>query len=118
MVRELLSFLPYEEHWKKLNTQFHRELQPSALTTCLKPCALAAARRLLVDLLSSPDDFETHFIQMTARTILSSTYGIDAKLKGDPFVALAERAMKALADMGNPGSVLVDYISALRFLPS
>ena len=43
---------------------------------------------------------------MTGSTILGITYGIDVKLKSDPFILLAEKALRSMAAVGNVGSYM------------
>ena len=45
-------------------------------------------------------------------------YGITVQESDDPYVAIAEEALKGVAEAGIPGSFLVDLLPILKYLPS
>ncbi|EEB92238.1 hypothetical protein MPER_09282, partial [Moniliophthora perniciosa FA553] len=49
---------------------------------------------------------------------MSIAYGIEVKPDNDPWVSLAEAAIKPLIDALVPGAFLVDSIPLLRYVPS
>ena len=48
---------------------------------------------------------------------LSLSYGIEIKQTDDPFVELAETAIKSLSEAATFGAFLVDFIPILRYVP-
>ena len=48
---------------------------------------------------------------------MSMAYGIQIKEKNDPFINLAEAAVKALSEATVPGAFLVDLIPTLKYVP-
>ena len=45
-------------------------------------------------------------------------YGITVQESDDPYVAIAEEALKGVAEAGIPGSFLVDLLPILKYVPS
>ncbi|KAJ7627809.1 cytochrome P450 [Mycena polygramma] len=62
-----------------------------------RPQVQKAARLLLERLLDSPDDFLSHFRQLSGQVIMAVTYGINVLPKDDPYIMAAEKAMHSLA---------------------
>ena len=52
-----------------------------------------------------------------AAIILNITYGYTLAEKDDPFVALADAAMRTLSKAGVFGTYLVDYLPVLKYVP-
>ena len=50
-------------------------------------------------------------------TAIALTYGIEIKPSHDPFVELAESAVKILTKAGSVGALLIDLIPILKYLP-
>jgi hypothetical protein len=48
---------------------------------------------------------------------MSMTYGIQIKETNDPFINLAEAAMKSASEAMIPGAFLVDVIPILKYVP-
>ncbi|KAF8145740.1 cytochrome P450 [Mycena galopus ATCC 62051] len=76
-----------------------------------------AAHSLLRRLLSNPAAFRDHLKQMAGEVIISATYGIDVQAVDDPYVALAEEAIKSLSNARVPGRFIVDSIPILKYVP-
>lgn len=45
-------------------------------------------------------------------------YGIKALPENDPYIKLAENAVKLVAEISAPGAYLVDFIPILKYIPS
>jgi len=45
-------------------------------------------------------------------------YGIDVKDSDDPHITRAEHCLNGLSEAGVPGTFLVDFIPALKYIPS
>ncbi|KAK0201382.1 cytochrome P450 [Desarmillaria ectypa] len=76
-----------------------------------------AARRLVMDLMDTPDKFDDHISRRIVSFILSITYGYEVEEDGDALVELVDRAMAEFSKVTVPGAFLVDQIPFLRFLP-
>ncbi|KAF8992253.1 cytochrome P450 [Cyathus striatus] len=72
---------------------------------------------LVQQLYETPDKFLDHTRHAIGGIILSLAYGIDIKKTDDPFVNLAEEAIRTLGIAAVPGTFLVDIIPALKYLP-
>jgi len=45
-------------------------------------------------------------------------YGITVLERNDPFISIAEEALKGVAEAGVPGAFLVDLLPVLKYVPS
>ncbi|KAJ7748918.1 cytochrome P450 [Mycena metata] len=112
-----LVIMKYGPRWRT-----HRRLfnQAFSITTAKKfqPTELKATRGLLRRILHNPENFRQHIKQMAAETIMSITYGIDVLPKDDPYMSLAEEAIKVGVMAVTPGKFLVDSIPMLKYIPS
>ncbi|KAJ7293480.1 cytochrome P450, partial [Mycena rebaudengoi] len=109
-----LAHMPYGDVWRKT---FHQYFQPRAVPA-YHPVQIAATRTLLQQLLRSPSRFTDHIRQHAGSAILRVVYGYEIQSENDPYVALADEAMKGLTQAVNAGSFLVDFIPVLKHLPS
>ena len=53
-----------------------------------------------------------------AATILKIGYGIAVQESDDPYIAIAEEAMKGVTEAGIPGAFWVDLFPILKYLPA
>ncbi|KAH9008693.1 cytochrome P450 [Lactarius deliciosus] len=108
---------PYGSAWRHLRREFRANFRPVDLEA-YRPLEQRAVRRLLRNLLSSPDHFIQHFRHMAGQVILSIAYGIDVLPENDPYVAEAEKMMQALAFGTTKEATLLDLIPWLIKMPS
>jgi len=102
-----------------------------------QPLQIQETHTLLRSLLTNPDKFDYHvrrcanicriFLKTNSRLhlfrtasaiILNITYGYNVAEKDDSYVALADAAVQPLSRAGIFGTYLVDYIPALKYVPS
>lgn len=110
------AFAHYGDLWRAHRRLFHQYFHPGAVPAYHAKSTLEV-RRLLPRLLSHPDDFMQSIRTMTGAIILGITFGMELQPENDPFVALAEEALHAMAQVGNVGSYIVDYLPWLQYLP-
>jgi cytochrome P450 len=82
------------------------------------PAQQSQARSLLKALIDKPTDFQSQIRIGIGRSIIKSTYGVCEKEAQDEFIDVADRAMKALGEAAHAGTYLVDFIPALKHIPS
>ncbi|KAJ7880112.1 cytochrome P450 [Mycena leptocephala] len=99
-------------HRRLFNQQFNM-VASSSFSGAQRTAAHALLRRLL----NNPAGFRDHLKQMAGEVIISVTYGIDVQPIDDPYVALAEEAIKSLSNARVPGRFIVDSIPILKYLP-
>ncbi|KAJ7492718.1 cytochrome P450 [Mycena latifolia] len=104
----------YSDWWRKT---FHQYFQPRAVPG-YHPIQLRATRTLLQQLSKNPTRFAHHIRQHAGNVILRVAYGYEIKPDNDPYVALADEAMKGLTQAANAGSFLVDFLPVLKYVPS
>ena len=57
-------------------------------------------------------------ISTFAATIMKIGYGITVQESDDPYISIAEEALKGVAAAGIPGAFLVDLFPILKYVPS
>jgi hypothetical protein len=110
-----IAFLPYGPRWRSWRKVFHEHFHPTA-SQRYEPRELKAARQLLVNLLRAPEHYGDHLrlsvnvtfflktadrrftslCSMSGQVIMGIAYGIDIAPHDDPFVSLAEKALRAI----------------------
>ncbi|EKM55856.1 uncharacterized protein PHACADRAFT_256765 [Phanerochaete carnosa HHB-10118-sp] len=114
--RRHLAFMRYGDTWRCHRRLFHQYFHPAAVHAYRSKSA-EEVKKLLPRLLSEPDDFMKHIRTMTGSIILGITFGMELLPENDPYVTLAEKALHAMAEVGNVGSYMVDYLPWLQYLP-
>jgi len=93
-------------------------------------------RRFLGQLLQKPNGFLQHgrtyvlftislvnrpfiffCLSLVGSTTLSMTYGINIRPYNDPFIAIAEKAVGAVAELVIAGAFFVDILPILKYVP-
>ncbi|KAK0234199.1 cytochrome P450, partial [Armillaria fumosa] len=110
------AFMRYSNRWRTHRRMFHQYFQSSAVPTYY-PVQMKATLVLLQQLLKSPDEFAHHIRHYAGSIIMKTVYGYDVDPNGDRFVELADQALEGIRIVGNVGSVLVDYVPALKYFP-
>ncbi|KAK1222726.1 hypothetical protein PQX77_014396, partial [Marasmius sp. AFHP31] len=77
-----------------------------------------AARSLIDQLATSPNDFIKHISNFSGFISLKITYGYTLQGKDDPYLRLVLDAQEGVEDSSNHGFFLVDYFPALKYVPA
>ena len=126
--------LPYGDVWRASRRIFTKYFNPSN-PTINQPHDIKYVRRFLGQLLQKPNDFLQHArtyvfiyyicsnglfifcISLVGSTTLSITYSTDVHSYNDPYIKIAEEAIKAIAELTIAGAFLVDIIPILKYVP-
>ncbi|KAJ7810955.1 cytochrome P450 [Mycena olivaceomarginata] len=111
-----LPFMKYGDEWRIHRRLFNQQFNMVA-SSSFSGAQRTAAHSLLRRLLNNPAGFRDHLKQMAGEVIISVTYGINVQPADDPYVALAEEAIKSLSYARVPGRFIVDSIPILKYLP-
>jgi len=129
--------LPYGNVWRESRRIFTKYFNASHHSSISQPRDIMYVRRFLGQLLQKPDDFLQHarvyvpfnvsvvtkplilfvFLSLVGSTTLAMTYGINIRPYNDPYIAAAEEAVGAAAELMIAGSFLVDIIPILKYVP-
>ncbi|KAI9445988.1 cytochrome P450 [Lactarius indigo] len=112
-----LGLARYGPAWRHSRREFLAHLGPTDLEE-YQPLEQQAVHRLLRNLLSSPENFAQHLRHMAGQVILSIAYGIDVLPENDPYVADAEKVLRAVAVATTKEAMLLDSIPWLVKMPS
>lgn len=114
-----LGLMPYGIWWRRHRRTFHHQFHPNVVHK-YHSTQVDTTRAFLRHLLESPDRFFEHVRYAFASTILKIGYGItvDNDEEAYELVKTGEIALSSLAEVGNPGSFLVDLFPAMKYIPS
>ncbi|KAJ7146871.1 cytochrome P450 [Mycena epipterygia] len=110
------AVMKYGETWRTHRRLFNQGFNVISSRN-FRPKELAAAHGLLRRLLHTPDAFRDHLKQMASEVIMSVAYGINVLPINDPYLALAEEALRSGEQANIPGRFLVDWIPILKYVP-
>jgi hypothetical protein len=126
--------LPYGDVWRESRRMFTKHFSNSSIN---RPRDIQYVRRFLGQLLQKPNDFLQHtrtyvpftvslvnrifilfaFLSLVGSTTLSMTYSISVRPYNDPYIAIAEEAIVALAELSKAGAFFVDILPILKYVP-
>ncbi|PPQ72181.1 hypothetical protein CVT24_002393 [Panaeolus cyanescens] len=112
-----MGLLPYGSWWRRHRRDFHHHFH-AGITPKYKPIQVEETHAFLKRLLVTPDDFLLHIRHTFGSTIMRIAYGITIRDTTDPYVTQLEKALYGLAEAAVPGAFLVDFIPALKYVPS
>ena len=127
--------LPYGDVWRASRRMFTKHFNPSN-PSINQPRQIIYVRRFLGQLLQKPSYFLQHartyvpsplttflvtdkHLSLIGSTSISMTYSINIRLYNDPYIKIAEDAVRAVVELLIPGALLVDsgYYSYLEVCP-
>ncbi|KAF5354017.1 hypothetical protein D9756_007058 [Leucocoprinus leucothites] len=123
MLRELMdwtwnmTFMPYGTWWRRHRRTFHDHFHPNIVHK-YHSLQVQTTRAFLRRLSKSPDDFMLHVRHAFTSTIMQIAYGIKISDDDDDYTITAEKALNSLAEVGNPGSFLVDLFPVMKYIPT
>ncbi|KAG9318126.1 cytochrome P450 [Chiua virens] len=92
------AFTPYGNQWRSQRRIFHQAFRAEA-ALAFHPVQLKMARKLILDVLGTPQDYSMHIQRFAARVIMSVVYDYEVAPDHDNLVELFERG-NALAMEG------------------
>ncbi|KAH9477688.1 Cytochrome P450 monooxygenase 98 [Psilocybe cubensis] len=122
MVNELMGldfnfgFMDYGICVRRSRRLMHHAFHPSAAKQ-YRPQEINSARRFLRRLLDDQDDIMGELRLLSGEAVLSSTYGIEIASKHDKYITIAEDGTEPVLTAIIPGTFLVDFIPALKYVP-
>ncbi|KAF8639539.1 hypothetical protein AX17_001444 [Amanita inopinata Kibby_2008] len=123
MANELMGYdwdfvhMPYSERWRQHRRVFHQSFQARAIPEYY-PVMRHAAAKLALNLSAAPEVYADHIRQFAGGIVLRVTYGHNVTSRNDDYVHLAKEALAPLLQAVHAGSFLVDFIPALKYVPS
>ncbi|EJC99662.1 cytochrome P450 [Fomitiporia mediterranea MF3/22] len=110
-----MPVMPYGDELRRARQLMHRFFQPAAVVDYLE-MQTQVTRKMLQNLLNTPEMFPEIANHAAGETILKMTYGYQVMEKDDPYVALGIRGLDAFAEA--EGFFLVNALPWLKYLPS
>ncbi|KAF9568495.1 cytochrome P450 [Agrocybe pediades] len=111
------AHMNYADDWRRHRRRFHQYFQPRNLQT-FYPIQKKFTVNLLEQLLKTPDKFQDHIKQHVSSIVLNAGYGYEVEAENDFYIALVHKAVQPLLHVVHAGNYLVDYIPALKYIPS
>ncbi|KAK1230830.1 hypothetical protein PQX77_006070 [Marasmius sp. AFHP31] len=112
------AFVRHSDWWRLHRKTFHQHFQPRTMPQYYD-IQRAAADALIRKLTSNPENFCEHIRQYNGSIVLKIIYGYELQpnMATDPYVELANKAMQGLSKTTVPGTFLVDFFPALKYMP-
>lgn len=123
MIQDLCGFdwpftlEPYGPTWRRRRKAFHSQFQPQVVTR-YRPMEEKSTHDLLRRLLDQPEEFRCHIRHMAGAETMLIGYGIKVQEKDDPYVQLAEEALRCAAACARAGAYLVDVFPIMKYIPA
>uniref|UniRef100_A0A8H7XVA8 Cytochrome P450 n=1 Tax=Psilocybe cubensis TaxID=181762 RepID=A0A8H7XVA8_PSICU len=111
-----IGLMRYGEKWRSHRRVSHQNFNIHAATQ-YEPIQTRKVRDLLQKVLDRPDKFSEHNKWFSTAVTMSAMYGYEVKSVDDPCVALADEALRLIAQLIHPGGSLINHIPALRHIP-
>ncbi|KAL1938285.1 hypothetical protein VTO73DRAFT_11736 [Trametes versicolor] len=109
--------MPYGDRFRKHRRWMHDAVGSRERLATLRSVQLSGARKLLRNLLRTPEQFVEHLQLYVAATMLEVTYGKQITSMNDELAEVADRAIDGINAAGSPGSRIVDFFPILKELP-
>jgi hypothetical protein len=118
---------PYNEYWRRLRKMYlpnlnrvdesnHIGLMKSAALT-YRPIQENESKRLAMDLVRSPENFEKHLERYAASVVMTVAYGKRVDDMNDPAVQMVLEMMQYMASLNVPGRFLAESFPILAKFP-
>ncbi|EPQ50746.1 cytochrome P450 [Gloeophyllum trabeum ATCC 11539] len=102
---------------KKLRRALHSQLQQKVSET-YEPIQMANAKNVVLDILDSPSEHQSHAKRYAASVVMSVTYGKTTPTSySDPVVQEVQKCLVRLGVTLTPGKWMVDAYPILRYVP-
>ncbi|PIL24832.1 cytochrome P450 [Ganoderma sinense ZZ0214-1] len=110
-------FMPYGQAWRRRRRAFHQSFDAHAIAD-YHPIQASHVRRLVHNLLASPEKFRQHLQFSLAAMVLQLAYKIELHNVHEEPYTMIERLVNILDDVSIPGKYLVEAFPILQHLPS
>ncbi|EMD35901.1 hypothetical protein CERSUDRAFT_53222 [Gelatoporia subvermispora B] len=111
-----LAMMKYGQQWRDHRQLFHQYMNERVIHT-YDPYIRDGTRRLLKGLHCDPKNYTHHLRYALGEIVLSLIYGIRIEENNDYYVELLAAAMKAVEEAVLPGSLWVDFLPYLKYVP-
>ncbi|KIJ23526.1 hypothetical protein M422DRAFT_275879 [Sphaerobolus stellatus SS14] len=112
-----LAFTRYGSQWRRYRRLFHDYVRQNNVAQNW-PIQSQQCRKLLRNLLRTPQGYSKHIRHMVGAIIMEIAYGVDVKPKDDPYLKMTEVTMQAVGESAIFGSFMVDFIPLLKYIPT
>ncbi|KAF8998255.1 cytochrome P450 [Cyathus striatus] len=110
---------PYNDRWKQLRKLFHSAIGTPAANKRFDHSKEIEARRLIRNILRSPEKLNDHLRLTAGATMLRDTYGYEVVDEmNDPIIAVATEALDQFSRTTTPPYYLVEYLPWLKHVPA
>ncbi|KAF8895098.1 cytochrome P450 [Infundibulicybe gibba] len=113
---EVTALLPRGDEWRLHRRVFKQSFRKDAVVM-YEPIERRKISQMLRDLLETPDDLRAHIRTLAAAIIMAIVYGHNVSSMDDEYTLISEKAIEGAAKAALPGSLLVNIIPVLRYIP-
>ncbi|EIW74037.1 cytochrome P450 [Coniophora puteana RWD-64-598 SS2] len=112
-----LVFARAGDRFKRMRKAIHSHLQPKAAES-YEPIQMTHVRNVVLNILDSPQDFQSHAKTFAASVVLQVAYGkMSPTSASDPDVQAVHRSLDRIRIALQPNAYLVDSYPFLKYLP-
>lgn len=104
----MLTNISYGARFRKHRRVMQQFLNPQAVAK-LHPLVEGEVKKFALHLLRAPDALEANITTYVASVVVLTTYGRSVESAADPYVTLADQAVKLQMCLGPPGATLIDF---------
>lgn len=102
--------------WRRGRKLMH-QLTMTQMATSYQPMQSLESKKLLYDLIQSPDQYERHFERYSSGLIFRIGYGKTVETGDESYVRRILAVDRTVERVASPGAYLVDTIPLLKYLP-
>ncbi|KAG2030769.1 cytochrome P450 [Suillus americanus] len=114
---QAIGFMHACDKFRRMRRALHTHLQPKSAET-YQPLQMSHAKRMVLDVLDDPYNFQNHVTTFAAATIMKITYGKTTVTSAtDPEVREIHYLFESFRTALRPGAYLVESIPWLKYLP-
>ncbi|KZT69355.1 cytochrome P450 [Daedalea quercina L-15889] len=110
--------MQYSDRWRRHRRWFQTAFQSRSTLNAYESLQHMEVQKLLRDLLCKPEEFAMHIKRYVAALMLGIAYGYSPSSMDDEYIQTVSHAMQFVVEAGGPGFMLVDFIPALKCLPT
>ncbi|EPS93950.1 hypothetical protein FOMPIDRAFT_48762 [Fomitopsis schrenkii] len=110
--------MPYSDRWRCQRRWLQTALLTRRTLDTYKPLQHREVHVLLRDIARDPPEVLAHIRRYTAAVVFGIAYGYSPSSLDDEHIRRTEGFIKLVLEGGGPGSMLVDFLPILKYLPA
>ncbi|KAH7913274.1 cytochrome P450 [Hygrophoropsis aurantiaca] len=111
-------FMPYNDLWRLHRRLFHQAFRADAAPS-FRPIQMRKSHQLLLNILSTPDNFAAHLQTLSTSIIMAIVYDYETAASDDPIVETVKRALELVIEEIRPEvTAILSLFPILKHIPA